>query len=305
MANRGRLNVVTGGFGYTGRYITALLLGRGIKVRTLTGHPSRANPFGDAVEMAPFNFDNPDELAHALEGAEVVFNTYWIRFPHGQLTFDRATRNLQTLIDAARRAGVSRIVHISITNANPDSPLPYFRGKGIIEQYLINSTLSYAILRPAIIFGPEDILLHNIAWMLRRFPLFTIPGNGDYYVQPVFVGDLAELATNIANEPRNVALDAVGPEIFTFNELVALLAHTVASKAWIIHVSPSIELVLARVFSRLTGDVTLTRDEIRGLMADLLVSHSAPTASTALSEWLARNASTIGTSYRSEVALRA
>jgi uncharacterized protein YbjT (DUF2867 family) len=305
MANRGPVNVVTGAFGYTGRYITALLLQRGVKVRSLTGHPNRADPFGDAVEVAPFSFDDADALASSLEGAEAVFNTYWIRFPRGELTFDRAAMNVKTLIDAARRTGVSRFVHISITNANADSPLPYFRGKGVVEQYLMKSGLSYAILRPAIIFGSQDILLHNISWMLRRFPLFTAPGNGNYRLQPVFVGDLADLAANMANEQRNLAIDAVGPEIFTFDELVALLARTVGSKAWIVHVSPSVELILARIFSRLTGDVTLTRDEIKGLMQDLLVSNSVPTATTRLSEWLARNADMIGTCYRSEVSLRA
>src|SRR5712691_6821595 len=299
------MNIVTGAFGYTGRYIAALLHERGAKVRTLTGRPNRPNAFGDGVEVAPFNFDDPEALARSIEGAKAVFNTYWIRFPRGELTFERATTNVKTLIDAARRTGVSRFIHISITNACAESPLPYFRGKGVVEQYLMNSGLSYAILRPAIIFGSEDILLHNITWMLRRFPLFTIPGDGSYRVQPVFVGDLAKLAVDAANEQLDLSIDAVGPEIFTFNELVALLARTVASKAWFVHVSPSVELILAWLFSRLTGDVTLTRDEIRGLMGDLLVSKNAPTATTRLSEWLARNADVIGTRYRSEVSLRA
>jgi NADH dehydrogenase len=247
------VNIVTGAFDYTGRYLAGTLLERGAKVKTLTGHPNRPNPFSDAIETAPFSFDNPDALARSLEGAAVVFNTYWIRFPSGDLTFERATSNVKTLIDAASRTGVTRFVHISITNANVDSPLPYFRNKGLVEQYLMRSGLSYAILRPAIIFGSEDILLHNISWMLRRFPLFTIPGHGNYRVQPIFVGDLARLAVEMANERRNLTIDAVGPEIFTFNELVKLLARTVASKARIVHVSPSVELVLAWLFSRLTG----------------------------------------------------
>jgi uncharacterized protein YbjT (DUF2867 family) len=305
MSNRDRFNVVTGALGYTGRYITARLICRGIKVRTLTGHPNRANPFGDRVEVSPFSFDNPDRLARSLEGAEVVFNTYWIRFPHGELTFERATTNVKALIDAARRAGVSRFIHISITSANPDSPLPYFRGKGHIEHYLINSGMSYGILRPALIFGPEDILLHNIAWMLRRFPLFTISGDGNYQVQPVAVDDLAQLAVEQADGDRDATIDAAGPEIFTFNELVALLARIVGSKASIVHVGPSVQLILARIFSWLTGDITLTRDEIRGLMSDLLVSKCAPTATTRLSEWLAGNADLMGIRYRSELSLRA
>ena len=147
------MNIVTGAFGYTGRYITSLLIELGAEVKTLTGHPTRANPFGRAVEVAPFNFDDPDALARSLEGSAAVFNTYWIRFPRRELTFDRAITNVKTLIDSARRAGVPRFIHISITNAAADSPLPYFRGKGVIEQYLMKSGLSYAILRPAIIFG--------------------------------------------------------------------------------------------------------------------------------------------------------
>ena len=304
MAHRDRVNVVTGAFGYTGRYVTNLLLERGVRVRTLTAHPKRDNSFGGVVEVAPFNFDNPNALARCLEDAEVVFNTYWIRFPYRELTFARATSNVKALIDAARRCGISRFVHISITNASADSPLPYFKGKGVVEQHLMDSGLSYAILRPAIIFGPEDILLHNIAWMLRRFPLFPVPGNGNYRLQPVFAGDLAQLAADMANEDHNRVIDAVGPETFTFNELVALLARTVASNARIVHVSPSVELILAWVFSKLTGDVTLTRDEIRGLMGDLLVSKREPTATTRLSEWLARYSDKLGTRYRSEVSLR-
>jgi uncharacterized protein YbjT (DUF2867 family) len=305
MGGHGRLNVVTGPFGYTGRYITELLLQSGIRVRTLTGHPNRTNPFGSAVEVKGFSFDDPGTLVRHLEGADVLFNTYWIRFPRGELTFERATANVETLIDAAKRAGIRRFIHISITNANADSPLPYFRGKGRIEQSIIHSGISYGILRPAIIFGAEDILLNNIAWMLRRFPLFTIPGDGNYRVQPVAVADLAQLAVNLAQKQSNLAIDAAGPETFTFNELVALLAQTVGSKARIVHVSPSIQLVLARIFGGLMGDVTLTRDEIRGLMSNLLVSSGEPTATARLSEWLARNAEIIGKRYRSEVGLRA
>jgi NADH dehydrogenase len=297
--------IVTGAFSYTGSYITRLLTSRGYRIRTLTGHPSRPNPFGEAVEAVPFNFDNPDALARNLVGAEVVFNTYWIRFPTGDMTFERAVRNVQELVNAAVRAGVPRIVHISITGASADSSLPYFRGKGILEDFLMNSGLTYAIVRPALMFGGDDILINNIAWLLRRFPIFTIPGDGKYRVQPVLVDELAELAVNAAQGRENVILDAAGPEIFTFNELVALIARTIHSRARIVHVSPDIQLLLAWIVGKLTGDVTLTRDEVRGLCADLLLSHSAPTAPTRLSEWLTRNADQIGKAYLSEVARRA
>jgi uncharacterized protein YbjT (DUF2867 family) len=279
------LNVVTGAFGYTGAYIARDLIADGARVRTLTNHARVDDPLARQLEIAPFNFDRPDDLARSLDGVDVVFNTYWIRFPHHGLDFDRAVSNLRALIDAARRAGVRRFVHVSITNANAASPLPYFRGKGLIEDYLVQSGLSHAIIRPAVIFGPEEILLNNIAWMLRRIPLFVIPGDGAYRVQPVFVEDLAKLAIDAAHRTDNLAIDAVGPETFTFSEIVTLIAREVGSHVPIIHLPPAIALACARIVGHAMGDVTLTRDEVRGLMANLLVSSAPPTAPTRFSEW--------------------
>jgi uncharacterized protein YbjT (DUF2867 family) len=287
------LNVVTGAFGYTGGYLARALLADGARVRTLTNHARVDDLLARQLEIAPFNFDRPDDLARSLDGVVTVFNTYWIRFPHRGLDFDRAVSNLRTLIDAAQRAGVRRFVHVSITNADAGSPLPYFRGKGLIEDYLARSDLSDAIIRPAVIFGAEEILLNNIAWMLRRIPLFAIPGDGNYRVQPVFVEDLAKLA-----------IDAVGSEIFTFNQLVALIAREVGSHTPVIHLPPAIALACARIVGRAMGDVTLTRDEVRGLIANLLVSSAPPTAPTRFTEWLRRHAEFFGVHYASEVARR-
>ena len=294
-------DVVTGASGYTGRYITRLLLSRGRRVRTLTGHPARANPFGDQIESAPFNFDRPDELVRSLEGAGAVFNTYWIRFPHGGQTFDSAVANTRMMIEAATRAGVRRFVHISVTNAE-SSPLPYFRGKAMVEAAIKASALSYAIIRPALIFGVEDILLNNIAWLLRRFPFFAIPGRGDYRVQPIYAADLAEIAVDAARDDRRITLDALGPEIFTFDQLVRMLASAVGRKSRIVNVDPRIALGLTQIVSWLVRDVMLTRDEIRGLMTNLLVTESPPNAATRFSQWLASNADKIGIAYASELA---
>lgn len=294
-------DVVTGASGYTGRYITRLLLSRGRRVRTLTGHPTRANPFDDQIEAVPFNFDRPDDLARSLEGAGALFNTYWIRFPHGGQTFETAVANTRVMIDAATVAGVRRFVHISVTNAT-ESPLPYFRGKATVEAAIKASALSYAIIRPALIFGVEDILLNNIAWLLRRVPFFTIPGRGDYRVQPIFAADLAEIAVNAPRDDRNAVLDAVGPEIFTFDELVRMLANAVRSKARIVHVDPRIAVALTKIIGWTVRDVTLTGDEVRGLMSNLLVTDSEPNAPTRFSEWLRSNADKIGVAYASELA---
>lgn len=295
------LYVVTGALGYTGKYITRLLLSKGKRVKTLTGHPNRHNPFGDSVHVVPFNFDNPGELTKSLQGATTLINTYWVRFAYGQVTYDRAVANTRILIKAAVDAGVRRFVHVSITNASESSPLPYFKGKGLLEKAVINSGMSYAIIRPAVIFGNEDILINNIAWLLRRFPVFAVPGPGDYKLQPVFVEDMADLVVSAAEEEKNIIMDAVGPETFTFNELVQLIRDKVGSKAGIIHLRPGLALILSRLVGSVVKDVVLTRDEVDGLMAGLLISAGPPTGKTRLSDWLGQNAATVGAGYASEL----
>lgn len=270
-------------------------------MRTLTGHPDRPNPFGRQVEVFPYQFHQPDQLIKTLQGAEVLYNTYWIRFARGDLTFTRAVENSRALIKAAAAAGVKRIVHISITNAAEESPLPYFQGKGLVERAITGSGLSFAIIRPAVIFGPEDILINNIAWLLRRFPVFGLPGNGNYRLQPVFVGDLAEMAISAAEQAENLVMDASGPDKFTFNELVRIIKDITGSRARLVQVNPTVARHLCKVHGWLVKDVVLTRDEIRGLMASLLVTASPPTGKTGLIRWLEENRSTVGVKYASEL----
>jgi len=298
----GEWNVVTGAFGYTGKYITRRLLALGKRVKTLTGHPDRPNPFGTQVTVAPFRFEDPDALAESLRGATTLYNTYWIRFPRGTMTFEKAVENSRTLIRAAKAAEVRRIVHISITNASVDSPLPYFRGKGLVEQAVMESGLSYAILRPTVIFGPEDILINNIAWFLRHFPVFAVFGTGDYRLQPVFVEDVAEIAVSAGQREANEIIDTVGPEVYTFDALVHLIADVVGSRARILHVSPRLAYRMAKLIGYLVGDVVITQDEIEGLMANLLVSENPPTGQTSFCRWLERNREHIGVRYASELA---
>ncbi len=295
------LDVVTGAFGYTGKYITRRLLNAGRRVRTITGHPNRENCFGDAVEVAPMNFNDPAGLVRSLRGASVLYNTYWVRFNHGRATFDEAVTNSRALIEAAKEAGVRRIVHLSIANPSVDSPLAYYSGKAQVENAIAESGLSYAILRPTVIFGLEDILINNIAWFVRHFPVFAIPGTGRYQLQPMFVEDLADLATAAAQDVRDLVLDAVGPEIFTFAELVERIARVIGTRSRLVRVSPWVALQLLRLGGPIVGDVILTREEIEGLMANLLVSRQPATGQTRFSEWLGQNSATLGLKYASEL----
>ncbi len=293
--------VVTGAFGYTGKYIAGRLLAKGIKVKTLTGHPDRRSPLAGKISVAPYHFDHPGELLKSLRGSSVLINTYWIRFPYGLVTYELAVANTKKLIKAAEEAGIRRIVHVSISNPCESSSQPYFKGKGQLEKMIISSKLSYAIIRPTVIFGKEDILINNIAWLLRRFPVFAIPGKGDYQLQPVFVEDMADLAVDAAGIDEDLIVDAVGPETYTFIDLVRLIRDCIGSKSRLIRLRPGIALFLAGLIGRIVNDVVLTRDEVAGLMAGVLVSKNPPVGKTSLSEWLAQNAATIGINYASEL----
>lgn len=298
------LSIVTGAFGFSGKYITKLLLDRGGRVRTLTSHPDPKSPLWGRVDVAPLDFTDEALLARSLEGASILYNTYWVRFAHGGVDHAQAVANTKALIRAAERAGVKRVVHVSITNPSLDSRLPYFKGKAELEEAIKASSLSYAIVRPAVLFGDEDILINNIAYLLRRFPVFAIPGSGEYHVQPIFVEDFAALLVEQGHQTENVVLDAVGPEPFTYNDLVATIRRAIASRSAIVHLPGSVLLAASKVLGWMVHDVMLTKDEIDGLMQDLLISREAPTGTTKLSDWLGAHASTVGRRYASEVARR-
>jgi uncharacterized protein YbjT (DUF2867 family) len=293
------MDVVTGAFSFTGRYVAARLLELGREVRTLTRHPQSASPFGARVEAFPLEFD-PDTLTERLRGVDTLYNTYWIRSPRGDLTFEHVLDHTSILIDAAREAGVRRVVQLSVSNASVSSALPYFRGKALAEDALSSSGLSYAIVRPTLVFAREDVLVNNIAWLLRRLPLFVVPGSGDYTLQPVAVEDVAELAVTAGLGTEPTVLDAAGPDIFSFDEFVRLVREAVGSRAAIAHGSPRLALGLSALTGKILRDTLVTRAELAGLMQSLLTSRAAPTGTRRFADWLAENAGSVGRSYVSE-----
>lgn len=294
--------VITGAFSYTGKYATRMLLTRGYEVRTLTFHPERQDEFGNRVQAFPYNFDHPDQLERSLRGAFCLINTYWVRFPHGQSTFESAVRNTITLIEAAKRAGVQRIVHVSIANPSADSPLGYYRGKAQLEQAVRDSGLSSAIVRPTVIFGPEDILINNIAWFVRHLPIFGVPGDGQYRIRPIYVEDMAKLLVDAAEQQGNFVIDAVGPETFRFEELVRMIAEKLERHIRIIHLPKALAYLSTRLAGWFLGDVVLTWEEYQGLMMNLLAPRGPSAGETKLTEWLQRNRGSVGRRYASEVA---
>jgi uncharacterized protein YbjT (DUF2867 family) len=298
------VHVVTGAFGYSGQYIAERLLAAGHEVRTLTNSPNRAHRLHGKIDVRPLDFGDPDGLAHALDGAEAFIITYWVRFNYRNLTFAQAVANTMTLFDAAKRAGVPRVVHVSITNPSEDSPLEYFSGKARLERALRESGLSYAILRPTVLFGKEDIFINNIAWALRRFPVFGVFGDGQYRMQPIYVDDLAKLAIEQGALRENVVIDATGPETFTYSGIAEEIGKIIGKPRRILSVPPAIAYLATRAMGWFVGDVIITRDEITGLMQNLLLTDSAPAGETRLTDWARENAATLGLHYHSELARR-
>jgi NADH dehydrogenase len=299
--NGNAIHAVTGAFGYSGRYIATRLLEQGRTVVTLTNSVDRANPFGGRIRAVPLSFGEPDKLAAALAGVDVLYNTYWVRFNHGMFAHGEAVENTLVLFEAARRAGVRRVVHVSITNPSEDSALEYFAGKARLERALREGGLSYAILRPTVLFGREDILINNIAWALRRFPFFAVFGDGSYRLQPIHVDDLAELAVAEGMRTENVVVNAIGPETFTYRELVKAVGAAIGRPRALVNVSPAAGCLLGKLLGWFKRDVFITRAEIIGLMSELLYVNTPPTGKTPLTEWMKKNAATLGLRYASEL----
>ncbi len=294
-------DVVTGAYSYTGRFIARRLMAQERPIKTLTNHPKRAGTEDITAEVAPLQFSDRPALVESLRGADVLYNTYWVRFNHGRTRFGEAVANTRVLLGAARDAAVRKVVHISVSNPSEDSSLDYYAGKARAERVVRESGLAWAIVRPTLIFGQGDILINNIAWLLRRLPVFGIPGRGDYRLQPVAGEDVAEIATWAAGHVENVTVDAAGPDIIYYSEMVESIAIAVGKHPRFLYVSPKNALRAARLIGRIVNDVTLNEPELEGLMKELLVSHERPRGTRRLDNWLLGSTETLGVNYASEL----
>lgn len=298
------LDAVTGAFSFTGGFIARRLLADGRRVRTLTNHPRRTGTTGTEemdVEVAPLQFMDRDALIESLRGIEVLYNTYWIRFPHSGTGFGDAIANTRRLMGAAAAAGVRKVVHISVSNPGFDDPLDYYAGKARAETVVRQSGMQWAVVRPTLIFGPGDILINNIAWLLRHVPVFFIPGHGTYRLQPVAGEDVADIAIWAAGQAESVTVDAAGPDIITYADLVDSIAIAIQHKRRIFFTSPTFTLLATRILGRYVKDVILTPQELTGLMDEHLVSTEPPRGPRRIEDWLLRAADTLGMSYASEL----
>jgi NADH dehydrogenase len=295
---------VTGAFGYSGSRIARRLLEAGHSVVTLTNSSGRGHPLEKLVRAEPLAFTDPARLAHALAGCATLVNTYWVRFDHRRFDHATAVENTLALFAAARRAGVRRIVHVSITNPEEGSALPYFHGKGRLERALGESGIPHTILRPAVLFGDGDILINNIAWALRRLPCFGVFGDGGYKLQPIHVEDFAALAVREAGATGDRIVEAIGPETFTYRELVRTVGQLIGCPRPVFGVPPWFGYAAGRLVGWWHRDEFITREEVVGLMQNRLYVDAPPAGPTRLTVWAQENAATLGRTYANELARR-
>jgi NADH dehydrogenase len=298
----GDFDVVTGAFSYSGNAIARELEARGRRVRTLTGHPERAAK-DSGIEIRPLDFGDPAELTNSLSGASTLYNTYWVRFAHDGVNHALAVENSRTLIEAAKRAGIDKIVHVSILHASAESRYPYFRGKGLVERALAESGIPYASLRPSVLFDERGVLLNNIAWLLRRIPVFAVGGDGSYKVRPTHVQDLANLAVESSSWTEDRIVDAVGLERPTFLELVKEIRQAVGSHTLITKVPAPALIGLSKLLGAVMHDVVLTGEEYKSMAEGLADSDAEATGGVRLSLWLKEHGEELGKSYANELDL--
>jgi uncharacterized protein YbjT (DUF2867 family) len=293
------VDAVTGAFSYTGSAIARELLARDRRVRTLVRSPPPAgHPLEGRVEVAPLALDDEAALVSALAGIDVLYNTFWIRFPRGPSTFEWAIAASARLFAAAAAAGVERIVHISVTRPSVSSPYAYFRAKAAVDELALGGPVPAASVRPSLVFGGrQEILINNIAWFLRRAPVFSIPRRA-CRVQPVHVDDVARIAAD-AREPG--IIDAVGPETFTYRELVANVAAAVGSRVRIVALPERAVAALGRAAGVALRDTVVTAEELGALTSSLLISDEPPRGHVRFSDWLPGQADWLGREYHSEL----
>ena len=298
------MHVVTGAFGYTGRWIAHHLLEKGVQVRTLTNAVGRDDPFDGRVEVHPLDFDDHAALVESLRGAEVLYNTYWVRYNHRRRNFEHeiAVENSKRLFKAAVEAGVERIVHFSVAHPHKAPDWTYFCGKVEVEKHLNDSEYCFAILRPTVLFGGHrNVLINNIAWMLRKFPIFGVFGMGNYPIQPVHVKDVARVAVEQGESRENVTIDVTGPETFRYKEYIGVMAKSMSLRRIILPMPPFVGWLFGKFLGLLLQDLVITRAEIKGLRRGLMASDEDPLGQLKFSEWIAEHGKDFGKRYQNDL----
>jgi uncharacterized protein YbjT (DUF2867 family) len=281
---QGELVTVFGGSGFVGRHTVSALARRGYRVRAAERRPDLAGhlqPMGAVGQIQPVqaNLRYPESLARAVEGAGAVVNAVGILAPSGRQTFESIhVDGARAIARAAREAGVKRLVHVSAIGADKASPSRYARSKAAGELAVLEEFPSAIIVRPSIVFGPEDDFFNRFAAMARVSPVLPLVGGGKTRFQPVYVGDVAAAIANAiegAGKP-GAAYELGGPEVLSFRKLLDMTQEYAGrSRGYF-----PLPFWLASLQAALTAPLPnawrpITADQVRLLKRDNVVSEAA------------------------------
>lgn len=280
---RDEMITVFGGSGFIGRYVVRELARAGYRVRVAVRRPNLAHelkPMGvpGQIQLFQANLRNRESVGRAVEGAHGVINLVGILYESGGQSFSGVQeRGARTVAEAAKKAGVASLVHVSAIGADPDSPSKYGKTKAAGEAAVREEFPDAVILRPSIVFGAEDEFFNKFADMARFVPALPLIGGGKTRFQPVFVGDVAEAAVKAmeSREAKGRIYELGGPSIYTFKELLEFILSTIRRPRLLVPVPFPAAHGLG-LLGEITGKLPfvqpfLTRDQVLLLKQDNVV----------------------------------
>ncbi len=277
-----QLITIIGGSGFVGRHLVQNLATQGYRIRIgvrrpdLTGH---LQPLGGVGQIMPVqaNVRYPDSLVSACQGADIVINLTGILASSGAQSFEAVHEaGAGAVAKAAKEVGAQKMIHMSAIGADRDSSSAYGRSKAIGEENVKSAFKRATIIRPSIVFGPEDGFFNKFADMARFSPVLPLIGGGETKFQPVFVGDVARAFSEVVNSSRfdGKILELGGPEIFSFRQLLEFILQVTERKRILLPIPWFAARAMGSVFGRLPYSL-ITRDQVAMLETDNVVSQQA------------------------------
>ena len=279
-----RNDVVTvfGGSGFLGRYVVRRLANKGARVRVICRYPHKAlhlKPMGEVGQITLERGDvaNRDDLSTFIEGSRHVVNLIGILFEKGDQRFEVIQAQTPARIAAAATAArVERLVQLSAIGADPESPAAYGRTKAAGEAAVREAFPAATILRPSVVFGPEDDFFNRFGQMAQISPFLPLIDGGETRFQPVYVDDVAKAVVLGLSENFTVgeSFELGGPDVYTFRELLQYLLEVLHRRRLLLNLPANIATIQAR-FMEFLPKPPLTRDQIALLASDNVVSPGA------------------------------
>jgi NADH dehydrogenase len=268
---------VAGASGFIGRNLIKALADSGHEVAALYNSRSPSQPFPDAISWLKANIHSVNELTAAFENVQVVYHLVGIIAETRQLTFEKTVvGGTANIIEAARRNSVGKIIYLSALGTSPDAPTKYFQAKWNAEEAVRKSGMEYVILRPSVIFGPEDKFINTLARLIKFSPIVPIIGNGRQMLQPIFVRDLTSIMISALENSRAAykTIEFGGPEKLEFRRLVEIIKNVLNKERVNFYIPNWLAVLMAGILENIMKPSPLTRDQLKMLEIGNVVDNS-------------------------------